>query len=101
MEKILSKIKDLNSEHVALAGVSDIHTKEVSPEICSSSCDSDSDVHCVMSVQEERPQQSEKDPSNMHFMALRNHLRSLTGKGLNNRPNVTLTFWTFNEKNLV
>lgn len=63
MEKILSKIKDLNSEHVALAGVSDIHMKEASPEICSPSCDSVSDVHCVMSIQEERPQQSEKYPS--------------------------------------
>lgn len=29
-KKLFSKIKDLNSEHVALAGVSDIHMKEVS-----------------------------------------------------------------------
>lgn len=80
VEKLLSTIKDLNSEHVALAGVSDIHMKEVSPKICSSGCDSDSDAHCVTSIQEERPQQSEKDPANMRLMALRNRLRILTAK---------------------
>lgn len=76
--------------------------KEVSPQkICSSCCDSDSDAHCVMSIQEERPQQCEKDPLNMHFMALRSHLRTLTGKGLNNRPDETLAFWPYNDKYLI
>lgn len=55
-KKNLSKIQDLNSECVALARVSDIHMKEILPKICSSCCDSDSDVHCVMSIQEKRPQ---------------------------------------------
>lgn len=55
-EKILPKIQDLNSEGVALVGISDIHMKKVLPKICSSCCDSDSDVHRVMSIQEERPQ---------------------------------------------
>lgn len=80
MEKVLSKIKDLNSEHVALAGVSDIHMKEVSPEICSSSWDSDSDVHCVMSIQE-RPQQSEKDPSQHAFHGTKVSLKIPDWKG--------------------
>lgn len=74
-------MKDLNSEQVALAGVSDIHMKEVSPEICSSSCDSDSDVHCVMSVQEERPQRSEKDPSQHAFHGTKESLKIPDWKG--------------------
>lgn len=61
MKNVISKIGALNSEHVALAVVSDIHVKSVLPKICSSCCDSDSDVHCLMSVREERPLQSGKD----------------------------------------
>lgn len=84
-----------------LAVVSDIHMKEVLPKISSSCCDSDSDVHCVMSAQEERPQQSEKDPFQHAFHGTRKSLKNLTGKWLNNRPDVTRAFWPFNEKNLI
>lgn len=79
-KKILSKIQGLNSEHVTLAVVSDIHMKEVSPKLCSSRCDSDSDVHCVMSIQEERPQQSEKDPFQHAFHGTMKSLKNLDWK---------------------
>lgn len=75
-----SKTQDLNSEHVALAGVSDIHVKKVWPKIGSSCCDSDSDVHCIMSTQGGGPSREKRSPLNMHFMALRSPLKTLTGK---------------------
>jgi hypothetical protein len=80
VENIFSKIQDLNSEHVALTEVSDIHMKEVLPKICSSCCDSDSGVHCVMSIQEERPQWSEKDHSQHAFHDTMESLMNLPGK---------------------
>lgn len=42
-----------------------------------------------------------RNPANMHFVALWNHLKAPTRKWLNNRSDMTLDFWPFNEKNLI
>lgn len=77
---MLFKVQSLNSEHVTPAVLSDIHMKEASPKICRSCCDGDSDVHCVMSIQEERPQQSEKDPFQHAFHGTMKSLKNLDWK---------------------